>query len=104
MECIVFSSVVFVVFSGGLLPRYVLGVSSEPEIGPSTTVALSALKQSSIRMLRTSCCMSLHIRLRERFSDGRVTIRDHMLASDIGSGAEVVLQHEEFVPDPDGSG
>jgi len=45
MERDVFSSmVVFMAFSGGLLPRYDIGVS--PEIGASTTVTLSALKQS----------------------------------------------------------
>lgn len=39
---------------------------------------------------------------RERFNDGRVTIRVHKFASDIGSGLGIVVQHEGFGLDPDG--
>jgi hypothetical protein len=44
LEYIVFSSVI--AFSDSLLLRCDLGVSTEPGFGHSTTVALSALKQS----------------------------------------------------------
>lgn len=38
-----------------------------------------------------------------RFNDGRVTIRVHKFPSDIGSGPRIVVQHEGFGLDPDGS-